>query len=372
MKHTILRLAVSAALLGAAVAHAGTDVGQWTVGAGGMWTETDADRNLDDHGGFYYELGYALSEKWDVNLNAFSGNHRDLTPGATWDHEIKGLTFDFDRVFDRNARVSPFILVGFGIVDQFHGNRTIDNQDKEVAAKLGVGVLADLVSWSGGKLQLKGDVAARGSVGRGIIDTVATLGFQVAFGRKEEVAPSPPPPPPPPAPTPAPAPVVAPPPPPPLPPPPPPPPRPPVDTDKDGVVDANDRCPNTPAGDKVDAVGCSLTIRLEVLFDTGSATIKPASYPELDRVITFMKETSPSATGVVEGHTDSQGADAANMTLSQRRADAVRKYLVDHGVAATRLTAKGFGETQPIADNTTKEGRALNRRVVLRRTDYQQ
>jgi OOP family OmpA-OmpF porin len=137
------------------------------------------------------------------------------------------------------------------------------------------------------------------------------------------------------------------------------------------VVDASDRCPNTPAGDKVDAAGCSLTIRLAVYFDTASATIKPDSYPDLDRVVAFMQETSPSATGVVEGHTDSQGADAANMSLSQRRADAVMKYLVDHGVAAGRLAAKGYGETEPVADNATAEGRAQNRRVVLRRTDYQ-
>ena len=110
-------------------------------------------------------------------------------------------------------------------------------------------------------------------------------------------------------------------------------------------------------GDKVDAVGCSLTIRLEVFFDTNSATIKPESYPDLDRVVTFMKQTAPSATGVVEGHTDSQGADAANMALSQRRADAVLKYLVDHGVAAGRLTAKGYGETQPVADNDRRRPR---------------
>ncbi len=108
------------------------------------------------------------------------------------------------------------------------------------------------------------------------------------------------------------------------------------------MIDANDRCANTPAGDKVDTAGCSLTIRLEVLFDTNSATLKPASYPELDRVVTFMKETSPSATGVVEGHTDNQGADAANLLLSQRRADAVLKYLVDKGVAAYAPDRQGF------------------------------
>jgi OOP family OmpA-OmpF porin len=137
------------------------------------------------------------------------------------------------------------------------------------------------------------------------------------------------------------------------------------------VVDATDRCPSTPAGDKVDTAGCSLTIRLEVFFDTNSSTIKPESFPDLDRVVTFMKETSPSATGVVEGHTDSQGADAANLALSQRRADAVLRYLVDQGVSPGRLSAQGYGETQPVADNGTADGRAQNRRVVLRRTDYQ-
>jgi OOP family OmpA-OmpF porin len=362
MNKGLVRLAVSTVLLGGAVAtHAGTEVGQWTVGAGAMWTETDADRQLDDNYGFYYELGYALSERWDVNLNLFSGNHDDLTPGATWDREIKGLSIDFDRVFDRGERVSPFVLVGAGIVDQHRPDPVspLNHQDKEVAFKLGVGVLGDVYSWGRNKLQLKGTVAGRPSIGRGIVDAVATLGLQMAFGGKEAAPPPPPPPPP----------VVTP--PPALPPPPPPPPRPPADTDRDGVVDTADRCPNTPSGDKVDGAGCSLTIRLEVYFDTGSATIKPASYPELDRVVTFMKETSPSASGVVEGHTDNQGADAANMTLSQRRADAVMKYLVDHGVASSRLTAKGLGETQPVADNATKEGRALNRRVVLRRTDYQ-
>jgi outer membrane protein OmpA-like peptidoglycan-associated protein len=119
----------------------------------------------------------------------------------------------------------------------------------------------------------------------------------------------------------------------------------------------------------VDSVGCSLTIRLEVFFDTASANIKPESYPDLDRVVTFMNEAVKGATGVIEGHTDSVGKDDYNLKLSQARADAVRKYLLDKGVAAARLESRGFGETQPVADNTTAEGRAQNRRVVLRRTD---
>ena len=142
MKKSVLRLAVSAAILGSAVhAHAGSDVGQTTLGVAGMWTETDSDRVLDDDYGFSYSIGHAISERWDFSLNLFSGNHDDLAPGATWDREIKGATLDFARVFDRESRVSPFILMGAGIVDQ----RRIDGPDKEVAAKLGVGLTADLV-----------------------------------------------------------------------------------------------------------------------------------------------------------------------------------------------------------------------------------
>jgi OOP family OmpA-OmpF porin len=135
------------------------------------------------------------------------------------------------------------------------------------------------------------------------------------------------------------------------------------------VVDASDRCPNTPLGDQVDSSGCSLTIRLEVLFDTDSSTNNPSSHSELNRVVTFLRETSPSATGVVEGHTDSTGADAYNQALSERRANSVLRYLVDAGVPASRLSAQGFGESQPVADNDTAEGRAQNRRVVLRRSN---
>lgn len=183
MKKSLFELVVSAALLGVAVvASAGSDVGQWTVGAGVMWTQIDKDRGLDDNYGFNYEFGYAMNEEWDVTFNAFSGNHD--VKGASWDHELKGLTIDFDRVFNRNARVSPFLLIGFGVLDQTHQKVPLVNEDKEVAGKLGVGALADLTAWSGGKLQLKGEVLARGSVGKGIIDGVATLGLQVAFGGK--------------------------------------------------------------------------------------------------------------------------------------------------------------------------------------------
>lgn len=142
----------------------------------------------------------------------------------------------------------------------------------------------------------------------------------------------------------------------------------PKDTDGDGVSDDKDQCPKTPAGDKVDSIGCSFGIRVEAIFDTNSAVIKPESFEALDRAVDLLKRV-PSMRGVIEGHTDSSGSAAHNQKLSERRAAAVSEYLVKHGIDTSRVPAQGLGESQPAADNATPEGRALNRRVVLRRTD---
>jgi outer membrane protein len=161
------------------------------------------------------------------------------------------------------------------------------------------------------------------------------------------------------APEPAPAPVVA---------PPPPPPAKCADMDGDGVCDEADKCPNTPAGAKVDKVGCPLEQTLKVLFDFDSAELRPESITELERVVTFMNDV-PFATALVEGHTDSVGTEAYNQALSDRRAKAVFDYLSSRGVDPARLKSIGHGELKPIADNATAEGRQQNRRVMLIRTD---
>ncbi len=105
-------------------------------------------------------------------------------------------------------------------------------------------------------------------------------------------------------------------------------------------------------------------IRLQnIYFDTGKATIKPESYPILDKVAEFLK-ANPKAVVEIQGHTDSVGSASYNMRLSQARAEAVRTYLITyHHIDPSRLIARGYGETRPIADNTTREGRAMNRRV---------
>ncbi len=159
----------------------------------------------------------------------------------------------------------------------------------------------------------------------------------------------------------------------------------PADSDGDGVTDDKDKCPDTPRGTSVDAQGCPEKAAVKTLapvipeskkslvlegvnFDTNSAHLQSSSTAVLDRVAEGMKD-HPDVRLEVQGHTDSQGNDAYNMKLSRDRAKAVKDYLVGKGVPAKQLEAKGYGETKPIADNKTAGGRAVNRRVELKRLD---
>ncbi|MBN1472716.1 MAG: OmpA family protein [Syntrophaceae bacterium] len=101
---------------------------------------------------------------------------------------------------------------------------------------------------------------------------------------------------------------------------------------------------------------------LDVKFDFDKATIKAGYYKDIDDLIEVMKDY-PDLQIVVEGHTDSVGSAAYNRKLSQERANAVKKYMVENGVNASRITARGYGEEEPIASNSTEQGRAKNRRV---------
>ncbi len=104
-------------------------------------------------------------------------------------------------------------------------------------------------------------------------------------------------------------------------------------------------------------------VELDVKFDFDRAVVKPDSYADIQNLADFMKEYGQTST-VLEGHTDSIGTDAYNQRLSERRANAVREVLVDqYGVEGSRVNAVGYGESRPVADNATEEGRAINRRV---------
>ncbi len=138
----------------------------------------------------------------------------------------------------------------------------------------------------------------------------------------------------------------------------------PLDTDKDGVPDYIDQCPNTPAKFKVDSKGCTIGVTLYLHFPFNSAKIPANEVMDVDRVAEFLKK-HPEVTAILEGHTDSTGPAAYNMELSKRRAEAVKKALVERGIDASRLKVEAYGETKPIAPNDTEEGRAKNRRVEV-------
>jgi OOP family OmpA-OmpF porin len=176
-----------------------------------------------------------------------------------------------------------------------------------------------------------------------------------------------------------------------------------LDSDGDGVVDGLDKCPNTPPGRVVNAEGCELDsdgdglvdgvdrcpavyaktadgcplppppppapeprkLILEgVNFDNDKSTLRPDAIGILERAAIALKEWG-SVKVEIAGHTDSVSTDAYNQALSERRASAVRDFLISRGIAADRLSAKGYGESTPIADNGTDEGRASNRRVEM-------
>ncbi|MDX9667208.1 OmpA family protein [Pseudomonas sp. P5_152] len=155
------------------------------------------------------------------------------------------------------------------------------------------------------------------------------------------------------------------------------------DEDEDGVFDRRDHCPDTPANTPVDNRGCpipqypatvkpvepqseviTLSDQGEVLFAFDSAQLTPAAQEQLVGLMDKLKNADVLSIKVV-GHTDSQGTDAYNQALSERRASSVAAFLLEQGLTPDKLTSQGMGESQPVADNASEEGRAKNRRVEL-------
>lgn len=151
----------------------------------------------------------------------------------------------------------------------------------------------------------------------------------------------------------------------------------PADRDKDGVADADDKCPDVKG--KAEYGGCPLSdeetkiikdASANVFFETGSAVIKKSSYADLDRLVAILKK-HPEVKATVEGHTDNTGNAEKNLKLSQARAKSVADYLVSHGEPADHISSAGFGITRPIATNDTPDGRAKNRRVAIVVSSYE-
>lgn len=154
------------------------------------------------------------------------------------------------------------------------------------------------------------------------------------------------------------------------------------DADKDGIPDAQDACPKEPGDADPDPKknGCPKFIRrisgsteIQLLknieFATGKATILTKSFPIVDEVVRLMKVNQDIKHLAIEGHTDNRGSDELNERLSNDRANAVMKYIGEHGIDLGRLSAKGYGPKKPVADNNTNDGRQRNRRVEFHITD---
>jgi len=155
------------------------------------------------------------------------------------------------------------------------------------------------------------------------------------------------------------------------------------DSDGDGVADQFDKCPNTPAGTVVDGSGCAIvfphiidTIKpmvspatavaySNIQFEFDSSVLRTSSYPVLDATSADLRASG--AWCEIDGFASSEGTAAYNMRLSKDRANSVKTYLVNSGVDAKKLKVKPYGETHPIADNSTEAGRVLNRRVEFKK-----
>lgn len=141
-----------------------------------------------------------------------------------------------------------------------------------------------------------------------------------------------------------------------------------TDSDNDGVMDSEDKCPNTKTGAKVNGFGCAVEekaeIRVNVEFLPGKSNVRPEFNEQIKEVADFMKKYTDVKVEV-QGHTDTSGSAALNNKLSQARANAVMNAVVISGISKDRLTAKGYGSSKPIADNSTAEGKQKNRRVLV-------
>jgi OOP family OmpA-OmpF porin len=316
----------------------------------------DYQRDLRNHDWLYGgALGRELGQYFNIELNT---NFARINDGRGFSHlDTYGNSLDVLGILNRGGLFSPYLTLGLGADNNVYVPELTGKNRTDFMTQAGVGMYVNLWRSPSGTsgFALRPEIKARwDDPGKGdhLIDYIAMLGLQFSFGGSPTPAPVHEAPPPPPVAAPAPAPAAV--------------PATPPDSDHDGVPDNIDQCPNTPPGVQVDAVGCPLkgSITIEgVNFEHNSAELTVESHDALDKMADGLKK-HPRVKIEIQGHTDSTGAAAYNVKLSQRRADSVRSYLVSSGVSPDQLVTKGYGATQPVASNATAEGRAKNRRVV--------
>ena len=289
--------------------------------------------NLDDAIADQIEIGYERADNVDDdrsgNDNEYDINRYFINAVSMYDTAIENLKW--------------YGLAGLGYEDIDKDGNDDKNVDDSGLFQWGLGLQYFFPNCDF-DLSLKTDLRHVVRFDDGDSNLVGSIGLAIPFGKKPVAVVEP-------TPEPEPQPVEE--------------PKPaPKDSDNDGVFDDADKCPNTPAGVLVDAVGCTTIYNIKINFDTDKANIKPEFQKEIDTAVKIMNQYK-GYNGVISGHTDSTASDAYNQKLSERRANQVKDAMIAGGIEASRLSTMGYGESQPIADNNTEEGRYENRRIEL-------
>ncbi|HHL45140.1 MAG TPA: hypothetical protein ENJ24_01065 [Gammaproteobacteria bacterium] len=382
MKKRVLRVLPAFVMAGVFAAPVSADVDSRTYFVPAVsYVGADEDRLADDNVGLQLGFGKAVSDRWNMEFSLVG----DILEQTDTDnkYEQAGVLIDGLFFFTRNPGFAPYAVIGAGAMNTSFGG---DNNNVNPMANIGLGFFRQLTQ---GGTQLRFDARYRvdeddrtvvgGETHERFEDWLVNLGLAIPFGAAPQPEPAPAPEPvAEAAPAPAPVPVV-------------------VDSDADGVpdeqdacagtpvgakvdakgceldsdgdgvVDSKDKCPNTAAGIKVDTKGCEIpdvVVLHGVNFVSGSDKLLPESLAILDEVAASLLK-HPNMVVEVAGYTDSTGSRAFNERLSYRRAKSVRSYLITKGVSPDNLIAKGYGPANPVASNSTAQGRAENRRVEL-------
>jgi OmpA-OmpF porin, OOP family len=315
---------------------------RWYVAPFGSYVNPGGDRNSDNAGyGAGLGIGKIINEHFNVELRGFYNGFDDNTnrfPEDNGQWDLAGGTADVQYFFWRD-KFSPYTVAALG------GMNSTVNGDSGVGfiGETGVGFTYEILD----NLLVRSDVRYRynnnfdANLTRDsqdeYHDMIVNVGFVIPLGPKPQ-------------------PVAA---------------AEPVtdcstlDSDSDGVNDCIDQCPGTMAGSKVNAQGCPLSLELKgVNFEYDTAQLTPGAMTVLDGVAENLIAYPQKNDIEVRGHASSEGSNKYNMRLSQKRSQSVVDYLSMKGVT-NRLSAHGYGEDMPIADNSTEEGRQQNRRVEL-------
>ncbi len=313
----------------------------------GTFLKTGGDRGAQDGWGGGMGIGKILNEHFNIELKGFYqsfGGYTNNSNGRTGRWDLTGGSADLQYYFSRGT-FAPYTVIGLGAMNTSvpgdHGTSFI--------GEMGAGFTYELHD----NFLLRSDVRYRYNHNFNAAlrpgtdeyhDMTVNVGFVIPFGAKPKSEPK------------LEIPVAA---------------AAPaescstMDSDTDGVNNCDDKCPGTIAGSKVDSQGCPISLELKgVNFKYDSAILTPNAMTILDVVAENLMAYPQKNEIEVRGHTSSEGTSKHNLKLSQRRSQSVVNYLVKKGVT-NRLYAKGFGEDQPIADNSTEEGKSLNRRVEL-------